>query len=100
MVGIDGSPLGTCLVVDISAAGARLVVQASEGLPDQFTIVLSRNGQLRRPCSVVWRSEHAMGVKFLPGEWADERLAGSPRLTPTHEMSLGTDGSGSVGPAK
>jgi len=78
MVGIDGAPLGTCLVVDISAAGARLVVQASEGLPDQFTIVLSRNGQLRRSCSVVWRSEQATGVKFLPRDWAHEKPTGSP----------------------
>ena len=80
MVGIDGSPLGACLVVDISAAGARLVVQTSERLPDQFTVVLSRSGQLRRSCSVVWRSERAMGVKFLPREWADERRAGRPRI--------------------
>ena len=72
IVGIDGSSLGPCLVVDLSAAGARLATQASTELPDQFTIVLSRGGQLRRSCSVVWRSENAIGVKFFPNEWAKE----------------------------
>jgi hypothetical protein len=78
MLGIDGSLLGPCLVVEVSSAGARLVVQASAKLPDQFTIVLSRGGQLRRSCTVMWRSESAVGVKFLPSEWANEKLAGSP----------------------
>jgi PilZ domain len=78
IVGIDGLPLGACLVLDISAAGARLVVKPSVRLPDQFTVVLSRSGQLRRSCSVVWRSENALGVKFLPSEWTNEKQAGLP----------------------
>jgi len=73
LAGLDGSPLGTCLMVDVSVGGARLMVKTSADLPDQFDIVLSRSGQLRRPCLVVWRSETIVGVRFLPIEWANGR---------------------------
>jgi len=78
MAAIDGSLLGPCLVVDVSKAGARLVVQTSAKLPEQFIVVLSRAGQLRRSCSVVWRSVSAVGVKFLTNDWATGKLIGSP----------------------
>jgi hypothetical protein len=66
MVGIDGTLLGACVMVDVSAAGAQLIVQSSTELPDQFSLVLSRGGQLQRYCSVAWRSPSAIGVQFLP----------------------------------
>jgi PilZ domain len=69
LVGVDGSTLGTCVMVNVSAGGARLVVPTSADLPDQFNIVLSRSGQLRRSCMVVWRSERTLGVRFFPSEW-------------------------------
>ena len=70
LAGLDGSPLGTCVMVDVSAGGARLMVQTPADLPDQFDVVLSRSGKLRRSCLVVWRSETIVGVRFLPIEGA------------------------------
>jgi hypothetical protein len=67
MIGADGAVLGACLMIDISQTGARLTVESSDALPDQFILVLSHNGQLRRRCSVAWRSGSTIGVHFLSG---------------------------------
>lgn len=66
MLSADGSALGTCLMIDISGTGARLKVDASDALPEQFILLLSHDGKLRRECSVIWRSGNGVGVRFLP----------------------------------
>lgn len=65
MICTDGSVLGTCVMADLSATGARLQVQQPAALPDEFILLLSHTGQLRRKCSVTWRAETEVGVKFL-----------------------------------
>ena len=65
LVDATGAALGTCQMVDLSGTGARLRVDAADAIPDQFTLVLSHDGRLRRRCSVAWRSENAIGVRFL-----------------------------------
>lgn len=60
----DGTVLGACLMVDVSGTGARLIVKSTEGIPDQFRLVLSRDGLLRRQCRVAWRTKKTMGVHF------------------------------------
>lgn len=62
----EGEVLAPCLMVDVSGTGARLIVQSSEQIPDQFKLVLSRDGQLRRQCRVAWRRQKAIGVRFMP----------------------------------
>ncbi len=61
----DGSVLGTCVMADLSATGARLQVKQPAELPDEFVLLLSHTGQLHRKCSVTWRAETEVGVKFL-----------------------------------
>lgn len=61
----DGSPVEGCRMIDISGTGAKLEVKEGETLPDYFTLLLSHDGQLRRQCSVVWRSETVVGVEFI-----------------------------------
>ena len=46
--------------------GARLEIKNLEAVPDQFMLLLSYDGRLRRQCSVVWRSETAIGIEFAP----------------------------------
>jgi hypothetical protein len=60
----DGSALGECVMADLSATGARLLVKQPATLPDEFILLLSHTGQLRRKCSVTWRAETEVGVKF------------------------------------
>ncbi|MGB7252204.1 MAG: PilZ domain-containing protein [Xanthobacteraceae bacterium] len=62
----DGSLLENCRIIDISGTGARLEIKNLEGVPDQFVLLLSYDGRLRRQCSVVWRSETAIGIEFAP----------------------------------
>ena len=62
---LDGSELQSCHILDISGAGARLKVSLPEALPDQFFLLLSHDGKLRRICSVVWRRDKAVGVQFI-----------------------------------
>ena len=62
----DGSTVQGCRMLDISGTGARLEVKKAEALPDQFILLLSRDGRLQRQCSVVWRSATTLGVEFVP----------------------------------
>ena len=65
IVSPHGVVLAKCLMVDVGAGGAQLRLQSDTELPDQFIMVLSRDGTLTRHCSVAWRSDNAIGVQFL-----------------------------------
>ena len=54
----------TATISDVSDTGARLDVQEPDSIPDRFVLLLSKNGQARRLCRVVWRNEHQLGVQF------------------------------------
>jgi hypothetical protein len=54
------------MMLDLSDTGACLETDASEALPDEFILLLSHDGRLHRQCSVAWRSEKSIGVRFLP----------------------------------
>jgi hypothetical protein len=51
-------------MVDVSATGAKLFSKVPSEVPQEFHLILSRDGQLRRQCQVVWRSAAAIGVRF------------------------------------
>lgn len=50
--------------MDFSEAGARLALDEVENIPERFTLLLVSYGHTSRPCRVVWRAGHQMGVKF------------------------------------
>jgi len=58
-------PVENCWIVDISASGAQLKVKSADTVPNRFILLLSRDGRLQRQCEVVWRSENAIGVRFM-----------------------------------
>ena len=49
LVGVDGAAVGACAMLDVSATGTRLELSAPYTLPEQFVLVLSKDGRLRRP---------------------------------------------------
>ena len=51
-------------MVNVSATGAKLVVEALDKVPDNFILVLSQNGAVQRKCDVRWRKGNAIGVRF------------------------------------
>ena len=62
---VDGKPPARkCVISDVSESGARLTVAGNDDVPDSFLLLLSRNGDARRRCRVVWRSGATVGVAF------------------------------------
>jgi len=59
-----GSALLNCTVLDISESGAKLAIDEADRIPENFSLWLSRKGQPRYACRVVWRSFDAVGVTF------------------------------------
>jgi hypothetical protein len=52
-----------CLVLNMSAGGAGLVVESDVPVPFVFDLVID-GGPDRRRCLVVWRIERRLGVSF------------------------------------
>ena len=64
----DGSPMQMCSLVDISDTGARMNIDASHKVANQFTLFLGHESGARRRCRVAWRNAIQIGVEFLKAE--------------------------------
>jgi hypothetical protein len=62
----DGEAPRPCLVHDLSNGGARLNLPDAAALPERFTLYLAARRGGPRECRVVWRTNRAVGVEFLP----------------------------------
>ena len=62
-IDLGGSRL-PCQLRDVSSSGARILVQATKNIPDDFVLLLAGAGSARRFCHVAWRTERELGVKF------------------------------------
>jgi hypothetical protein len=74
------SRLRRCKLIDISANGARLIVEDAANTPESFNLLLSRFGSPSYRCSVVWTQGDEMGVEFLippAGETGEAANSGS-----------------------
>jgi len=67
-----------CALSDISNTGARIDVDNSERVPNEFALWLASNGSARRHCRVVWRTATQVGVRFQGRLVTGERAALSP----------------------
>ncbi len=63
-VALKDNELHGCVLGDISNSGARIDIDASKDIPDNFTLWLSSSGAARRVCKVVWRKPKQLGVTF------------------------------------
>lgn len=52
-----------CTVRNFSNTGAALDVTSPVGIPERFTLAIKADGT-HLPCTVVWRKEKRIGVKF------------------------------------
>ena len=64
----QGSIIATCIMADVSASGAKLIIEAGINIPDYFVLTLARNAGVRRNCEVVWRATESIGVCFVAPE--------------------------------
>ena len=53
-----------CTIRDLSADGAKLVVESVVGIPNEFELLLDQ-GTLGRLCTRRWNSQKTIGVHFL-----------------------------------
>ena len=60
----DGSQPRSCVLIDISQTGAKLLADEAHQLPGEFVLLL---GGATRKCRIVWRSDEHVGVRFLAG---------------------------------
>ena len=66
MLNPDGSMIGPSTMLDVSAGGARLKLGSEVNLPNEFILLLSKfDRNATRRCSVAWRREGEIGVRFL-----------------------------------
>ena len=70
-----------CMVRDLSAAGARLRVDALDSVPDTFDLMIELDG-FEAECEVVWREGKEIGVRFLA-----EPILGAPKRKQVVEAS-------------
>ena len=53
----------SCTVRNLSDTGAALDVTSPVGIPERFTLIIQAEGK-HLACTVVWRKERRIGVKF------------------------------------
>lgn len=61
----DGTPFVSCILTDVSASGARFVVECPDNIPENFSLLLAPEHSALRRCKVVWREANQIGVEFL-----------------------------------
>jgi hypothetical protein len=62
---LDGtSPPYPCAIANISEIGARIVLATECDLPERFILLLTRGGEARRHCRLIWRNGLTAGVEF------------------------------------
>jgi hypothetical protein len=70
IISIDGTWRRDCSLLDISATGARLLINGSiEGLNlKEFFLALSKSGSVFRRCEMIRVNGDELGVRFLERE--------------------------------
>jgi hypothetical protein len=67
----NSDPRLDCILWDVSEAGVRITIDTPRSVPQEFFLVLSKDGKVRRRCRVVWRSAEQLGACFLSAPtWA------------------------------
>jgi hypothetical protein len=60
----SGTSVIDCVVRDLSASGARLMLPSPGGVPDTFDLCM-QSDQSARACRVIWRKHDSIGVEFV-----------------------------------
>ena len=53
-----------CVVLDLSATGAKIAVEAPQALNSRLRLAFSRDARTGRNCEVVWRRGKTLGLKY------------------------------------
>lgn len=77
-ISLDDGKRANCLLSDVSDSGARLEIENSADIPEQFILLLAQRNAPKRHCTVVWRDNNQIGVKF---ERRNDKTAPPPTRT-------------------
>lgn len=86
-IALDGKELHGCVLSDVSESGARIDIDDSKKIPDDFTLWLASNGSARRKCHVVRREGRQIGVTFERQPIVDEKTTLVPTLAPAGDKA-------------
>jgi hypothetical protein len=53
-----------CVVLDLSANGAKISIDTPQALNSKLRLAFSRDARSGRSCEVVWQRGKAMGLKY------------------------------------
>lgn len=76
LMGVDGTWRRSCVLIDVSATGAKLVVEGSLEVlqAHEFFLILSSTGLAFRRCELVRVDGSEVGVRFI----AERKTRGRP----------------------
>ncbi len=55
----------SCMVIDRSSTGAKIVVEDPSGIQKNFKLAFTRDSRTGMSCAVVWRRGKTLGIKFI-----------------------------------
>lgn len=79
-----------CTIRDVSASGARLALNSSAWVPEQFSVIFTSG--LRKDCRLAWRKERLIGGAFEGGYASAEEQAAMMTADEQsrHRLGIGT----------
>ena len=87
LVAESGTPIGDCIVIDISDGGARLLCENFTA-PDTFRLMVDGDQPIREDCRVAWRLSCEVGIEFITKQREKERLDAVKRFQPVARSIL------------
>lgn len=60
-----GNGVLDCTVWDMPEDGVRIALSEPDGVPEEFVLMLTVDGAVRRHCEIVWRSDGQVGARYL-----------------------------------
>lgn len=60
----DDVPTHPCTLIDASPGGGRVKLETDMPVPDDFVLLFTTTGNVRRICHVIWRRDNYLGVAF------------------------------------
>jgi hypothetical protein len=78
LMGVDGTWRRTCLLVDVSASGAKLEIDGPADVlqSKEFFLVLSSTGLAFRRCEMIWVDGSQIGVRFVENDKGKKSRSG------------------------
>lgn len=71
-VTVDGTQREACVIDNLSATGALLIVEQPEQLPEDLVVMIDGENS-KRPAHVIRRDQGAVAVSFVTKETAETR---------------------------